>query len=111
MESHKRRCKRRRGFRFSHLRPINGRWQRRSARGRRVNAVCFHGHYKFIRAIFKRSPEAYVHTCLATYHGADSLRREAVKVAETNIGSMLHPIRYGDACACSAEDCIDAVLG
>ena len=46
-----------RGLRFTLL-PDGKRYQRRSYTGRRVNALCWHGHYAFMAALFERVPDA-----------------------------------------------------
>lgn len=44
------------------LRPVGEYYRRTSVRGRRVNAVCWHGHARFLRELFVRHPYAKVRT-------------------------------------------------
>jgi hypothetical protein len=44
------------------LRPVGEYYRRTSVRGRRVNAVCWHGHARFLRELFARHPYAKVRT-------------------------------------------------
>ncbi|GAA3751156.1 hypothetical protein [Micromonospora maritima] len=45
-------------------------YRSRGYNGRRLNAVCWHGHREWMRAIYKAHPDAVIRTALATYRGA-----------------------------------------
>lgn len=75
-----------RGFRFT-LSLIGERYRRRSHRGRRIAAVCYHGHYAFMEALFRQVPTAVIVSALARYDSVESFRRKA-------------PASYDEACFC-----------
>ena len=43
---------------------------RRFSRGRRLAAVCWHGHREWMREVFKSAPDAIIITALARYTGS-----------------------------------------
>lgn len=92
------------------LRPENGKWQRRSAsmfgNDRKVAAVCWHGHREFFRELFKRVPTAKVQTRATRefpkgerWYTAENFE-QVYRATDTNIGSMMAPVRYSQACYC-----------
>lgn len=74
-------------------------WERRSYRGRRVHAVCWHGHREFFRALFRRVPDADVTTALARYTSPAHFEA-TFGATDKNIGSMVEPMQFSEACAC-----------
>jgi len=74
-----------------------------------VGAVCWHGHRDFMRAVFEREPDARIHTALADYHGAEDFERK-YRDTNKNIGSVMRPLRYGDACKCEAVPAVELQL-
>lgn len=67
---------------------------------RRINAVCYHGHLAFFRALYRLCPNAIVQTGMATYRSAEELERDAPALADRNVGSEYRPQRYADLCTC-----------
>lgn len=65
-----------------------------------VNAVCWHGHRDFFRALFAILPDLKVRTSMATYTGAtfESIYRDTYY---KNAGSQMQPAEYGSLCICS----------
>lgn len=76
------------------------RYRRISHRGRRINAVCWHGFRDFFRTLFEYSPEAVVKTALATYDGPEGFEATYPSTGEGNIGSLWEPMAMADACLC-----------
>ena len=72
----------------------------RSNTGRRINAACWHAHRDVMRAIFSITPNAILHTMLATYRGSNGFEHEFAATGLTNIGSMMKPMQRRHACAC-----------
>lgn len=77
---------------------------------RKIYAVCFHGHVKFFVEVFKLDPNARFYTALAASAGLDTkvVTRESIDefydaVGDINIGSMIEPCLYSDACDCDAD--------
>lgn len=100
-----------RAYSFS-LRPTEGKdehgnrqYQRISASawssGRRVFAVCWHGHRDFMRAIFEHDPNARIKSYVADYKGRDDFERNFGQTGFHNIGSMMYPMFMKDACVCN----------
>lgn len=88
------------------------RYQRTSASvfhdERRVFAVCWHGHRDFMRAVFKRDPEARIKTALgrtrtdpgADYRGREDFEEKFPDTAYINVGSMMYPQYASEVCKC-----------
>jgi hypothetical protein len=69
---------------------------------RRIHAVCWHGHYAFMRAVFMLDPNAKFRTALDTWDGRQDFFERAAASGHKNIGSMVEPLAYGNACDCWA---------
>ena len=82
------------------IRPIDDRWQRVSPRGRKVHAVCWHGHLDFMRCLYSINPVAKFRTGMARYDSLADLESNKGNAYHRNIGSMMYPTYYGDACEC-----------
>lgn len=84
-------------------------YQRRSPRGRRIAAVCWHGHRDFFRTLFWMAPAAKVSTAQTRRlpRGERFYTRETFSerypYTDTNIGSLWEPARYSDCCDCGSE--------
>ena len=84
------------------IRPDTGCTQRKiGPTGRRIHAVCWHGHRDFLRALFTRTPMAIVVTAVAQYRGRDHFEISFVATGAQNIGSQAYPRRLDRACECS----------
>jgi len=73
------------------LRPPHGAqtYRKRSFSGRQCWAVCYHGHYEFLRRVFAANGKA-------------EFEEKAPTVGEANVGSMGQPVQFRDACDCEA---------
>ena len=76
------------------------------SKGRRIAAVCWHGHRDFYRALFKVAPEARVQTAMtrqlaqgSRYYTAENFER-VYQETDRNIGSMMQPVAHSEACTC-----------
>lgn len=74
---------------------------RRGHSGRRVCACCWHGHRDVMSAIFAEYPDARLKTAQADYRGRDEFEAEFEGTGYANIGSMVEPLHYRDACDCN----------
>ena len=83
------------------------RWRRRSAEGRRIHAVCWHGFRDFFRALYERTPDAICKTMLATYRGTEGFEETFPQTGFVNLGSYFSPLDAQDACSCG-EGIFDA---
>lgn len=68
--------------------------------GRRIAAVCWHGHRDFMRALFRMQPEARIKTALADYRGVADFE---MKYRDTQGEGNRYNLAYGQACGCSEE--------
>ena len=79
-------------------------YQRTSAsgfhEGRRVHAVCWHGYRDFMREVFKRDPDSRILTAKADYRNAADFEAKYGNTGWQNVGSMMFPMFYKDACVC-----------
>jgi hypothetical protein len=73
---------------------------RKDGTPRRVWAVCYHGHWDFMEALFALNPEARVKTAKADYRGLAGFNALAPAVGDQNIGARIAPVAYADACLC-----------
>jgi hypothetical protein len=75
-------------------------FQRTGHRGRRLPYVCWHGHKRFMLALFRRQPEARIKTALADYHGrADFLLKHKGTFGQGNGFN----VAYGQRCTCAQQ--------
>ena len=75
-------------------------YRRISNTGRRVNAVCWHGHRDFLLWLFELCPDATLKTSLATYRGKEDFLKKFESTGWNNCGSMAMPLTYRHACKC-----------
>lgn len=54
--------------------------------GRRMNAVCWHGHRDFLRRLFEANPDAVVGSTLAMYKGGEDFRRKYPETEQPGMG-------------------------
>jgi hypothetical protein len=101
-----------RALRFTLKPTANKKWQRRSASSispeRKVNAICFHGHYHFMRELFRINENARIKTRFADYKGLAIFLDLAPQTGTINIGSRMYPVQVQEACFCyeSGDDYI-----
>ena len=69
--------------------------------GRKVAAVCWHGHRDFMIEVYKRDPDARIKSAFADYRGVADFREKYPKTAYRNLGSMMNPVYAMHACACA----------
>lgn len=91
------------GFAFT-LALIGERWRRRNHTGRRVAAVCWHGHRAFMEALFNSVPHARLKSMVADYNGRLEFWAQHDATGDRNIGSIMQPRAYRDACDCLMEE-------
>jgi hypothetical protein len=82
------------------LKLADERYRRRGFTGRRIAAVCWHGHRDFMRACFALNPDGRIKSAMADYAGADEFERLFEGTGARNIGSMVQPMLYREACDC-----------
>ncbi len=90
------------GFAFT-LALTDERWRRRGHTGRRIASVCWHGHRAFMEALFSLAPNARLKTKLVTYEGRTHFWATHDATGDSNIGSIMQPLSYRDACDCPLE--------
>ena len=91
-----------RGFRFT-LSLIGERYRRKSHTGRRIAAVCYHGHYAFMEALFQQVPTAVIVSSMMRYDGVEDFWYNAAHAGSRNVGSIAVPMSYDEACYCEME--------
>jgi hypothetical protein len=89
----------------------NARHQRESAgygsQGRKVHAVCWHGHADFMTLVMQRDPSARIETGIATYAGRADFLANYTETAWRNIGAPIAPVAMASACRCGFADTAD----
>lgn len=89
----------------------NCRHQRESAGyysgGRKVHAVCWHGHADFMTLLFRRDPAARIETGVETYANEADFLARYVRTAFHNIGAPIAPVAMASACRCGFADTAD----
>ena len=68
---------------------------------RKVNAICWHGFKDFLTNLFDQYPKLRVVTAQITYDGYNEFMSKFESTAVINIGSMVQPLNYEDACFCN----------
>ena len=77
--------------------------QKRSAAGRRVNAVCWHVYRDVLVELFNINPKAHVKTMYAKYYGREQFYDKFPATAEINVGSVFQPACAADVCDCESD--------
>jgi len=72
--------------------------------GRKVAAVCWHGHRDFMRAVFRLDPNARFKTAIADWKGSEDFEDRFAQTAYNNVGSMMYPMFAKDCCTCSHDE-------
>ena len=78
-------------------------FQRLGMQGRRLPYVCWHGHKRFMLAIFDRNPDAKIRTALAVYHGKQDFWK---KHRDTFGRGNDYHLAYGQRCNCGSNAAI-----
>lgn len=95
---------RRQGTGFAFTLALNSEtWRRRSPLGRRIAAVCWHGHRAFMEALFTRAPTTRLKSTMVDYNGRLEFWARHDETGDRNIGSLMEPMAYRDACDCPME--------
>jgi hypothetical protein len=68
--------------------------------GRRVAALCWHGHRDVMLDIFAAHPDALLVTALARYDGQNDFHDKFPATGRMNIGSYYAPMDMQHACHC-----------
>jgi hypothetical protein len=90
-----------RSKRFQMVRSDSYRATERNPGGHKcVHAVCWHGHYHFMRRVFALDEGATFDTGMDTWAGLSDFLTRAPNSGARNIGSMIEPLRYDAACEC-----------
>ena len=63
---------------------------------RRMAAACWHAHGDFFESLFEVNPQAVVRA------GIRKITRDAGNWQDWNIGSMMQPMYYSEACECNS---------
>lgn len=63
---------------------------------RRLINACWHVHGYFFEALLEINPDARIKT------GTHEINKHGGNWQDRNIGSMVHPLMYSDACECEA---------
>ncbi len=69
-------------------------------RRRKVNAVCWHGHYEFMARLFVKFPNMRLKSAVADYRGVGDFNMLARQTGERNVGSEAYPVGAEDQCRC-----------
>jgi hypothetical protein len=84
------------------IRPDTGCTQRKiGPTGRRIHAVCWHGHRDFLRSLFARTPSAVVISCVARYENSADFEASFAATGSQNVGGQMNPVPLDRACECS----------
>jgi hypothetical protein len=73
---------------------------RLSHSGRRLVSACFHVHYDVMKELFEQFPDARIVTCHADYRGKSDFEKKWSSVGYKNIGSIMQPMCFEEACEC-----------
>lgn len=98
------------------INPITKRFRRlgfpdfHTGKQRHINSVCYHGYYAFAKLLFEIDPYARIESVMTHRAlGHDLANREgnweseAYQIETFDIGSMMRPLMYGEACDCPAD--------
>jgi hypothetical protein len=74
-----------------------------SPSGRKVNGICWHGHYAYLGRLMLEFPRATVKSAVATYRGLEDFRALARETGERVVGPMAQPMLAREACRCASD--------
>lgn len=77
--------------------PSAAKYRRVNIQGRKIQAVCFHGHAAFMQEIFDRYPDTEIGTGEVVYRGRSNFNAIAVEVGAREVTKN---VRYWDLCEC-----------
>ena len=90
-----------RGFIFTlTVKDSRGLGARRSHKGRRIAAACWHAHGRFFEALFRVAPDARVFSSFYRRAGNGWITREHGNWIDGEIGSAYQPMNMSEACDC-----------
>ncbi len=67
---------------------------------RHTVAACFHAHKAFLKELYDLAPGAKTISSQAIFEGKTQFDANAHFVGQKNIGSVMRPLEYGQACNC-----------
>jgi len=71
---------------------------------KKVNAVCWHGYRDFLIELYNISGNSFrVVTAQATYNNKEHFYNTFPSTGSNNIGSMIDPLPYEEACICEPK--------
>jgi len=78
----------------------HGKGARLGMTGRHMVSACWHAHRDLMREIFTQYPNARLVSAQAVYDGAADFTQKHLATGYKNIGSMMQPLTYEQACEC-----------
>lgn len=78
----------------------HGKGAKRGQSGIRTVAACWHAHRDVMKEIFSINPKARLISAMAVYEGIEGFNREFEDTGDRNIGSMVNPQYFRQACEC-----------
>jgi len=72
----------------------------------KVSAICWHGFRDFMIALYELDSNLRFVTAKATYKNKDDFYIKFPDTAYKNIGSLMNPINFGDACLCDVPNSV-----
>ena len=78
-----------------------GYYNNKNGTPRKVNAICWHGFRDFLIELYKLNSSFRVVTAQITYNNKEDFELKYPDTANINIGSMVQPLNYGNACFCN----------
>ena len=67
-------------------------------------AICWHGYRDFIIGLYKLNPSIRIVSAQATYLNASDFNDKYPSTYYKNIGSVVEPLSYGNACTCKEHE-------
>ena len=72
----------------------------------KVSAICWHGFRDFMISMYELDSNLRFVTAKATYKNKDDFYIKFPDTAYKNIGSLMNPINFGDACLCDVPNSV-----
>ena len=72
----------------------------------KVGAICWHGFRDFMIAMYELDGNLRFVTAHTTYNNKDDFYIKFPDTAYKNIGSLMNPINFGDACLCDVPNSV-----
>ena len=76
----------------------------------KINSICWHGYKDFLTELYNIYDDLRIFTAQITYNNKKDFELNFESTGQKNIGSMVEPLQYNNACLCNkARFCVVSI--